>query len=357
MFGLKFIKTKPTDYVILYRNGKARKHGTAMSFFFYAPSSSLVIVPAGSSDSNFIFNETTADFQTIFIQGQFTFRIVDPLKLANLLDFSVSPDGQYIGDGMAKLPIRLTNVVQITLREKLKDFNLRQALTSAAMLVDFVRERLKDNAAILDLGLEILDFAILQITPTPDMARALEASARETLLKEADEAVYERRNFAVDQERRIKENELQTEIAIEEKNRMIREEQMNAEIAVQEKQRIIEETKMESVRSIERKRKEVENEKLDADIQLEKKRNEFVKNSNQNIIEQAKAKTEAMRLELEPLKQLSPELVEALLLGQLDSGRIVARAMKDLSKNAEKIGNLNISPDLLQSLIPNLTNK
>ncbi|MBW7859402.1 MAG: SPFH domain-containing protein, partial [Leptonema sp. (in: Bacteria)] len=222
MLGFSFIKTKPTDYVILYKNGKPRRQGAAMSFFFYAPTSSLVIIPAGSRDSSFIFNETTADFQTISIQGQFTFRVTDPIKLATLLDFSVDPDGRYTGDGMAKLPVRLTNAVQITLREKLKDLNLRQALTSAAMLVDFVSSRLKDNVSISDLGLEILDFTILQITPTPDMARALEASARETLLKEADEAVYERRNFAVDQERRIKENELQTEIAIEEKNRIIR---------------------------------------------------------------------------------------------------------------------------------------
>ncbi|MBW7859345.1 MAG: hypothetical protein H3C43_13885 [Leptonema sp. (in: Bacteria)] len=132
---------------------------------------------------------------------------------------------------------------------------------------------------------------------------------------------------------------------------------MNAEIAVQEKQRIVEETKMESIRIIEQKKKQVEQEKLIADIEIEKNKTELIKSSSQNLVEQAKAKTEAIRLEIEPLKQLSPELVEALLLGQLDSSRIVARAMRDLSKNADKIGNLNISPELLQSLIPQITNK
>jgi hypothetical protein len=30
---------------------------------------------------------------------------------------------------------------------------------------------------------------------------------------------------------------------------------------------------------------------------------------------------------------------------------MVARAMRDLSRNADRIGNLNISPELLESLI------
>ena len=50
----------------------------------------------------------------------------------------------------------------------------------------------------------------------------------------ADEAIYARRNAAVEQERRIKESELNTEIAVEEKKRQIRETQMAADIAVEE---------------------------------------------------------------------------------------------------------------------------
>jgi hypothetical protein len=35
----------------------------------------------------------------------------------------------------------------------------------------------------------------------------------------------------------------------------------------------------------------------------------------------------------------------------MNSQQIVSRAMRDLAKNAQKIGNLNISPDLLNSLL------
>ncbi len=47
------------------------------------------------------------------------------------------------------------------------------------------------------------------------MAKALQADAREQLLQKADEAVFVRRNAALDLERKIKENELNTEIAVE----------------------------------------------------------------------------------------------------------------------------------------------
>jgi hypothetical protein len=67
------------------------------------------------------------------------------------------------------------------------------------------------------LGIEIVGANILGISATPEMARALETDTREKLQQEADQAIYERRNFAVEQERRIKESELNTEIAVEEK--------------------------------------------------------------------------------------------------------------------------------------------
>jgi protein-L-isoaspartate O-methyltransferase len=57
------------------------------------------------------------------------------------------------------------------------------------------------------LGIEILGANILAISATPEMARALETETREKFLQqEADQAIYERRNFAVEQERKIKEN-------------------------------------------------------------------------------------------------------------------------------------------------------
>jgi len=351
MLGIRYIKTRPTEYVMLYRGGKLRQHGAGMAFFYYAPASSLVIVPADSRDAPFIFNEVSNDFQEVTIQGQATYSVSVPEKLATLLDFSVDGEGNYLGDGVEKLGVRITNAVQIAIREKFKSFNIRQALAGAPELVSYARERLKTSELLTTLGVSILDLSILKVAPTPDMARALEASAREQLYKEADDAIYERRNSAVEQERRIKENELQTQISIEEKNRKIREEQMNAEISVQEKQRLVEEEKMKTVESVEKKKNEIEEQKLLSQTSLEEKKRRLVELETANSIQYAKARSEAMRLELEAISKQSPEVLEVLLANQMDSRKLISRAMRDLAKNAQKIGTLNISPDLLEGLL------
>ncbi len=357
MFGIRFVKFKPSEYAILFRRGSVIKQGAGLSFFYYAPSASLVNLPADSRDAQFIFQETTNDFQSIDIQGQITFRVQDPPRLASMLDFTIDAQGRLTGDGPEKLPVRLTNLVQVLLREKLSALSLRASLAAGPELVTHLRARLKDAPAIVELGLEVLDVTILRISPTPEMARAFEAAARETLLKEADEAIYMRRNFAVEQERKIKENELQTQIAVEQKNRQIREEQMRAEIAVQEQQKLIEEKKMETQELVERRRSEIAAQQLDAEAKREVERKRLVAAENENAIARARANAEGIKLELQSLSGLAPELLEVLALHGLDARTLISRAVRELANNSSKIGTLNLSPDLLQSLIDSNGNR
>jgi hypothetical protein len=66
MLGIQFIKVDPTVYVLQYRKGTLIKQGTGLSFFYFAPSTSLVAVPVASTDIPFIFKEVTSvTFQVI----------------------------------------------------------------------------------------------------------------------------------------------------------------------------------------------------------------------------------------------------------------------------------------------------
>jgi hypothetical protein len=89
-----------------------------------------------------------------------------------------------------------------------------------------VAGQLSAHPEVVALGLEVLGVSVLAIKPTPETARALEAEARETILRTADEAIFSLGNAAVDQERAIREIELDTEDAVELKKRLIRETQM-----------------------------------------------------------------------------------------------------------------------------------
>ncbi|MEJ7619068.1 MAG: SPFH domain-containing protein, partial [Pyrinomonadaceae bacterium] len=237
MFGIRFIKVQPTTHVIQYSSGAVRRAGTGLAFFYYEPTTSLIAVPLASTDVPFIFNELTRDFQEVTIQGQVTYRISDPERIATLLNFTLDAAGRrYVSDDPAQLPQRVINQVKVLTRKEVQNLTLREALRSSDQLVERVTLELRDAREIVSLGLDILGVSILAVKPTPETARALEAQAREQLLREADEAIYARRNSAVEQERAIKENELNTEVAVENKRRQIREAQMDAERAVQEKQ-------------------------------------------------------------------------------------------------------------------------
>jgi regulator of protease activity HflC (stomatin/prohibitin superfamily) len=200
-------------------------------------------------------------------------------------------------------------------------------------LVASLREGLQTAELVASLGIEVLGLSILAIKPTPETSRALEAEAREQILREADEAIYARRNAAVEQERAIKENELNTEIAVENKKRQIKETQMEAE------------------KSVEQKKHEIREAEMAAKIALEKKNTDLVALSTANAREEADTKAYAIAALMKALSQTDPKTLQALTSVGMDPGQLIALAFKELAESAEKIGQLNISPELLRELL------
>ena len=77
-------------------------------------------VPVGSTDAPFIVTETTADFQSVTVQGHITYRVADPRKLAGMLDYSMTGLGTYATDDPTRLPDRVTQAAQTALRPELQ---------------------------------------------------------------------------------------------------------------------------------------------------------------------------------------------------------------------------------------------
>ncbi len=334
MFGIKFIKVQPTTYLLQYRGGKIVREGLGLSFFYYGPTTSLVAVPVASTDTPFIFQETTADFQAVTIQGQVTYRVGEPKRLAALLNYTLAPNGQtYVSEDPQKLPERVIHVINVLARAELQKLTLREAIRASDALVKAVKAGLGAAEEITSLGLEVLGLSILAIKPTPETARALEAETREQLFREADEAVYARRNSAVEQERAIKENELNTEIAVEIKKRQIRETQMEAERAVQQKQHL------------------VQKEALEASIGMEDRRKSLVALAGENAKAEADARAYGVSSTMKALSSADASILQALASTGMKPEQLIAFAFQELARKADKIGQLNISPDLLRELL------
>ena len=312
---IRYLKATPTTYVMQFKGGRVKRAGAGLSFFYWEPTTTIVQVPLASADVPFAFSEVTADFQALTVQGQLTFRVADPKKLSSLLDYSLTPRGEYRSEDPRKLEERLVYQTQILTRAAVQQWSLKQALVSSEALVTDVLKGLKTSEAVVMMGVEILALAVLSVRPTPEMAHAIEAEAREALQRHSDEAIYERRNAAVEQERRIKESELQTEVMTEQKRRHIRETKMAADIAL-----------------------EVEREKL-------------VDQKVANDRKAADAQAYTLNATLKPVRDLDWKVLSALSSSGNDPAAMIAVAFRELAENAQKIGELNVSPDLLKTLL------
>ena len=296
MFGIGYFKGQPTEYVLKYAGGRVTAEGVGRAFFYTRYNTQIVAVPAASGDAPFVFNETTADFQTVTVQGNITYRVADPKRLAERLNFAIDPaTRRYLSTDPDKLPARLSNAVQIETRAAIQARPLASVLLEATALAAAVRERVRQSGVSADLGVEVLAVDFLSVRPTPDVAQALEAEAREALLRKADEATYARRAAAVEAERTIKEKELATDRALEE--------QRQALIVLQGA-----------------------NAKLDAE------------NKAAALTIGAEARAKATAADLAAYRDLDPRAVLAI-------------GIKKLGDDAKKIGQLTITPDLLASVL------
>jgi regulator of protease activity HflC (stomatin/prohibitin superfamily) len=157
MFAIRFMKSAPTSYVLHFQNGRLHREGPGLSFFYYGPTSTIVSVPLASADIPFAFQENTADFQSVTIQGQLTYRVADPKRLAGLLDFSINPQGAYRSEDFRKLPERLVHSLQTLMQAETQRFVLRDVLTSSGPLGKSVFAALQSSELVTQLGVEVLN--------------------------------------------------------------------------------------------------------------------------------------------------------------------------------------------------------
>lgn len=334
MLGIRYIKSPPTTYLLAFRGGKVIAEGAGLSLFYYAPATTLVAVPIASTEAAFIFEKVTADFQAVTIQGQVTFRVADPVRLAGLLNYSLRPDGfTYVAKDPDRLVERVVAIAQVQVQQVVQDLPLTEAIRRAGPLADEVLAGLRSDEEMLAMGIETLGVAIMAVKPSPETGRALEATAREAILRAADEAIYNRRNAAVANERAIKQSELDTEIAVEQKRRTIRETQMDAEAAVR------------------RRKHELRQADMEADIAVEDRRQAFVRIKAGNTRTTAEAEAHRIGAVVRALEQADPRTVQALAAMGMEPGQLIAQAFGGIAERAERIGQLNVSPDLLQALM------
>lgn len=217
---IKYFKGEPNMYVIAYRNGEITKKGAGRALWYLPHNTTIANVPIMTQDTAFIFNEVTANFQEIAVQGQLTYRFENPELTAKFLDFTIHPKtGAYRNKDPEKIVQMIVNTVQASTRTRVNEMDLEEAIRDVRSISDHVLEDIRKEPSIAELGVVIEKLHISSMNPKPEMQKALEADYRESLKKRADQAVYDRRTASQTEEDKLKRKEMETEVELEERRK------------------------------------------------------------------------------------------------------------------------------------------
>lgn len=334
--GIAYRKFEPTEYVMKVKKGKVIQKGLGLSFFYNTMTESMMVVPTTAFDASFAFNDImTSDFQCISVQGDISYIITDYEKASKMVNFSYKDKKEYaevLKEAKQKMAKRIINLAKVYVTKFISGKNVREAIISADELAGTLKTAMKNDETIQEFGLELISISILGILAQNDTRKALEAATREEILKQQDDAIYKRRNAAIEQERIVKENELNTEIKVAEKQKEKREKEMEMKRLVQEKQA------------------ELDAQKLANDIRLEEENCKFVDLQTENEKKKSDAKAYDSEVLLKTFAGVDKDVVKALVTSGMDSKALIAKAFVEIGDKADKIGVLNVSPDLLETL-------
>ncbi len=232
---IRYFKGEPNTHVIRYRGGATVRNGPGLAFWYLPHNTSIAVVPTATQNAHFIFNEATRDFQAIAIQGNLAYRLTAPLDAARSLDYTVDLKTHgYKSKDPEKLAQRLIDLIQANARAHVIGLSLEEALTRVRDLATRVLANVRDEPVLGVLGVAVEGLHFTSVTATPEMKKALEADYREALQQKADQAIYARRANAVEEERRIKQREMDTEIELENRRKDLVDTQARNRLALAE---------------------------------------------------------------------------------------------------------------------------
>jgi regulator of protease activity HflC (stomatin/prohibitin superfamily) len=207
---VRHLRSEPTSHVLGWRRGRLAHDGAGAAWWFRPLHAAIAEVPVDDRELPFLFHARSADFQPLNVQGVITFRVAQPQRLARRVDFSIDlRTGRWTQAPLEQVAGLLTQLGQQFVIDELVRLDVRTILTDGvAPIRDRIAAGLAGEAALEELGIEVVAVRVAAVTPAADVEKALQQPTREAIQQRADEATFERRAQAVESERAIAENEL-----------------------------------------------------------------------------------------------------------------------------------------------------
>jgi len=213
---LRHLRGTHTSWVSHTTGGRTQKQGTGLSFWYRPLTAVLSEVPVDDRELPLLFHARTVDFADVTVQATVTFRLSNPALAAERLDFAIDPqEGEWRAQPLEQVATLLAELAQQPALDLLSRLPLTDALTAGiAPVREAVAAALAADPRLTETGVTVVSSRVVAIRPEPDLERALQTPTREAVQQDADRATYARRAVAVEQERAIAENELQSRIEL-----------------------------------------------------------------------------------------------------------------------------------------------
>lgn len=308
---VRHVRSEPSVQTLHYRGGQLRRSGRGLAFWFRPLATAVAEVPLDDRELSFVFGARSRDFQQVTVQGAVTYRLVAPEALAERVDFTIDlQTGRWLRAPLEQVNGLMTQLAQQLTLDYLTGTPLQSILRDG---LSEARRRIADGlraeALLADLGVGVAAVRVAAITPEPEVERALQTPAREGVQREADEATFARRAGAVEKERAIAENELESQVELAR-----REEALVEQRGANERRRAEEQAAAQAIEAT------AESERIE-------------------VLQRARVTAERERM------AVYQDLPPAVLWGL---------AGRELAGKLKRIDHLNVSPDVLTPLLANL---
>ncbi len=305
---VRHLRADASSFIQQYRKGKRVRSGKGLSFWFIPRDTSLSEIPMDDRTLPFVLKGQSKDYQDLTVLGSIIWRVSDAELLGDRKDFTIDLGrGNLVGQPIDQINDQIGSLGRRIIAAYVKNSGVRNILEAG---VEPLRSALDhgfvQDVTMASMGIEIVGVGVDDVSPSSELARALQAPTFESLQQQADEATFARRALAVEKERAIAENELSTKI----------------ELATQRKQLI--------AREDENARSKAEAEAAAMDIA---------------------AKAEAGRIRSIDQARTDMEKERAAIYAGLPPIVVFAMAAREFAGKLENIDNLTVTPDMLSSVI------
>jgi regulator of protease activity HflC (stomatin/prohibitin superfamily) len=313
------IRSEASSQLQHFRKGGMVRSGRGLAFWFDPSVASISEVPMADRELTFMVKTQTADYQDLAVQGTILWRVADAARVSERVDFTIDmATGLHLAKPEDQIRSVLTGLAREFSDTYVKRLDVRAALEAGlAPLQAALNDSFQADATATDLGLTVFAVRIAALTPSSELARALQTPTFESLQQKADEATFARRALAVDKERAIAENELANRV----------------ELAARRRELIT---------------REDENARSEAEGQAAAQRIGAEAAAEAAVIA---ANAEATRIRAVELAAVEMEKMRMEVMGQVPPATLFALAAREFAGKLERIDNMTISPDMLAGLM------